>query len=81
MGQMLHKLSFQFNDSITGRSQIFMVLGDISSIYRVYNALRREGAVGFEISAEVRPILPGGDLGEVTYSQGVLLGDDRKPPC
>jgi len=78
---MLHKLSFQFNDTLVGRSQIFMVLGDISSIYRVYNAIRREGAVGFEIAAEVRPILPGGDLGEVTYSQGVLLGDDRKPPC
>jgi len=78
---MLYKLSFQFNDALVGRSQIFMVIGDISSIYRVYNAIRREGAVGFEIAAEVRPILPGRDLGEVTYSQGVLLGDDRKPPC
>lgn len=78
---MLYKLSFQFNDTLVGRSQIFMVMGDISSIYRVYNAIRREGTVGFEIAAEVRPILPGGDLGEVTYSQGVLLGDDRKPPC
>lgn len=78
---MLYKLSFQFNDALVGRSQIFMVIGDISSIYRVYNAIRREGAAGFEIAAEVRPILPGRDLGEVTYSQGVLLGDDRKPPC
>jgi len=78
---MLYKLSFQFNDALVGRSQIFMVMGDISSIYRVYNALRREGAESLEIAAEVRPILPGRDLGEVTYSQGVLLGDDRKPPC
>ena len=78
---MLYKLSFQINDSITGRSPVFMIVGDISSVYRVFSSLSRDQSESHHIAAEVRPILPGGDQGEVTHSHGVLLCEDRVPPC
>ena len=78
---MLYKLSFQMDDSLTGRSPIFMIMGDISSVYRVFSSLRRDESENHHVAIEVRPILPGGDQGEVTYSHGVLLGEDRVPPC
>jgi hypothetical protein len=78
---MLYKLSFQYQDPYLGRSPIRMVIGDITSIYNVFSALKREDELGRRVGIEVRPILPHGDQGEVTYSHGVLLGEDRMPPC
>lgn len=78
---MLYKLSFQFQDDLTGRTPIYMALGDISSIHRLWSSLLRQDTPegGRAVAAEVRPILPGGVGGPPTYTVGVLLGEDRWP--
>jgi hypothetical protein len=78
---MMYKLTVQYNTPETGRSPPYMVTGDIDSVYRLFNSLKRDEAIGFKISAEIRPLLPGGDAGEKTYSYGAVIGEDRVPPC
>ena len=78
---MMYKLTFQYSTPETGRTPIYMVIGDIESVHRLFNSLKRDETIGFKISAEIRHLLPGGDVGEKTYSYGGVIGEDRVPPC
>jgi hypothetical protein len=78
---MMYKLSFQYYTPEAGRTPVYMVVGDVGAVHRLFSSLKRDEAIGFKISAEIRPLLPGGDVGEKTNSYGELIGEDRVPPC
>ena len=78
---MMYKLTFQYSTAETGRSPPYMVTGDIDSVHRLFNSLKRDEGICFKISAEIRPLLPGGDAGEKIYSYGAVICEDRVPPC
>lgn len=58
-----------------------MVVGNIDSVHRLFNSLKRDEAIGFKIAGEIRPLLPGGNAGERLYSFGDFISDHVVPPC
>jgi hypothetical protein len=78
---MMYKLSFQYHSPETGRTPIYVVVGGIDATYRLFHSLKRDEALTFKVAAEIRPLLPGGDAGEKSYSYGDLISEDRVPPC
>lgn len=78
---MMYKLTFQYFSPEVGRTPIYFVVGGIDAVHRLFISLRRDESETFKIAAEIRPLLPEGDVGERTYSYGNLIGENRVPPC